>query len=181
MEDYNPLDMLKTEKGQLDAVFACYGSAMQAAQYLEVSVKDFLDTYNGILGKKIDDGRPPKFQTLGAALRTLNQNVTIEDEAISDLLKSANARNFLAHHFFVARSADFKTKESRMGMLRDLTDLDSAFKIATRLVGAMRSALRDAKLDPADHQIGFDFSQVKPPGPFFPRAWTKWATEEEEE
>lgn len=42
------LRMLKSEEGQLNAVFACYGSAAQFAQFFEEALARFLSVYNRI-------------------------------------------------------------------------------------------------------------------------------------
>ena len=59
------LKMLETEEGQLNAVFACFGSAVQHSQLFEQGLTRFLKMYNKIasdslsiddLGKKDDHG-----------------------------------------------------------------------------------------------------------------------------
>ena len=61
------LKMLETKEGQLNAVFACFGSATQHAQLFEQSLSRFLAVYNriqsdsvsvGDLEEKNDDGLP---------------------------------------------------------------------------------------------------------------------------
>ena len=42
------LKMLESEEGQLNAVFACFGSAAQRAQLFEQSLSRFLAMYNKI-------------------------------------------------------------------------------------------------------------------------------------
>src|SRR3954467_8889684 len=42
------LDMLKTEEGQSNAVFACFGSAAQHAQMFEEALGNFLLAYNQV-------------------------------------------------------------------------------------------------------------------------------------
>ena len=73
------LDMLKSQEGQLNAVFACYGSAAQHAQFLEAALSDFLVAYNRFAARHlaIDDletkeGKLRKM-TMGMLLRKLGE------------------------------------------------------------------------------------------------------------
>ena len=57
------LDMLKSEEGQKNAVFACFGSAAQHAQLLEAALSDFLvvwrqmrDETSGLQGRREEGG-----------------------------------------------------------------------------------------------------------------------------
>lgn len=43
------LRMLKTKEGQLNAVFACFGSAAQHSYFFEAALGEFLLVYNKIL------------------------------------------------------------------------------------------------------------------------------------
>ena len=47
------LEMLETEEGQLNAVFACYGSAMQSGQLFEQALGDFLTKYKELTSEDL--------------------------------------------------------------------------------------------------------------------------------
>jgi len=59
------LETLESEEGQLNAVFACFGSAAQHAQFFEEALGEFLLAYNKICNKSltISRNRPRDFST----------------------------------------------------------------------------------------------------------------------
>ena len=66
------LRMLESEEGQLNAVFACFGSAAQHSQYYEAALEEFLVVYN----------------------ETFKKSLTLQDlEAIETKLRKKNDRS----------------------------------------------------------------------------------------
>ena len=145
------LEMLESEEGQLNAVFACYGSAAQHGQIFEAALSDLLLAYNRLVKKhlSLDDLRSVESKlhkmTMGALLKELQKHVEIDAEWVSDLLNIAlNNRNFLIHNYFLERQAKFRTEAGRLEMLRELISIGDALEKATRITDGMRIALRSA-------------------------------------
>ena len=75
--------MLNSEEGQLNAVYACLGSAAQHGQLFEVALSDFLLAYNGLLKKsfKLADLEAVKTslqkKTMGALLADFKKHLKI--------------------------------------------------------------------------------------------------------
>ena len=97
------LDMLKSKEGQINAVFACYGSAVQHAQYLEKSFAELLELINKLSGETITLKEKP---TIGNSLFELEG---MRDKGICSISKGGvykyleyvkEIRNWLAHKYF---------------------------------------------------------------------------------
>ena len=158
------LEMLESEEGQLNAVFACYGSAAQHGQIFEAALSDFLLVYNRLVKKhlSLDEVRSVESKlrkmTMGALLKELQKHITVDAEWVSDLLEIAlKNRNFLIHNYFLKRQAKFRTESGRLEMLRELVAIEDALEKATRITDGMRIALGRA-LD--DSQIDCGSSQT---------------------
>lgn len=155
MEDQSiSLEMLKSEEGQLNAVFACYGSAAQHAQFFEEALGEFLRVYNRLCNKtlKIVDFETldEKLQrkTLGTLLHDFKKLVTINNDKVAGSLDTAlKKRNFLMHHFFRERQKKFSSEQGRMEMLVELVSIDKELIRAMELTGGMRVALCEALSD----------------------------------
>lgn len=87
--------MLKTRAGQVNAVFACFGSAAQRAQHFEAALAEFLLEYNKLTRRTI---MPEEFEqldqklqkrTLGALLREFSKHVRISDNKVVGFLETA--------------------------------------------------------------------------------------------
>ena|SRR5215510_6004284 len=142
------LEMLKSEEGQLNAVFACFGSAAQHGQFFEAAVGDFLLAYNRVLKKSLTlsdlDALETDLQkkTLGALLGQFRKHVTISEDEVSALLSDAlQKRNFLIHRFFLDRQEKFRTEKGRFEMLSELVAIDVQLQKATDVTNGMRIAL----------------------------------------
>lgn len=158
------LEMLESEEGQLNAVFACYGSAAQHGQIFEEALSDLLLAYNRLVKKplSLDDLRSVESKlhkmTMGALLKELQKHIEIEAEWVSDLLNIAlNNRNFLIHKYFLKRQAKFRTEAGRLEMLRELLSIQGAIEKATSITNGVRIALCEAL---GDKQIDFGSSQA---------------------
>ena len=145
------LRMLESKEGQLNAVFACYGSAAQHSQYYEAALEEFLIVYNKISKKflSLQDletiETKLRKKTIGALLREFRKYVTINDDLIEQSLHSAlEKRNFVIHGFFRQREEKFRTKEGRIEMLEELVGIGSELQRVADVINGMRVALLDA-------------------------------------
>jgi hypothetical protein len=146
------LDMLKSEEGQLNAVFACFGSAAQHAQHLEAALKEFLRSYNALRDGDLtledleqSEQKGGRFKTIGTLIGELKKYVRFSDERIGDWLESARQnRNFLTHDYFLEREKKLASEQGRMEMLAELVAIDRHLERAAVLMRAMRLALTRA-------------------------------------
>ena len=162
------LRMLKTKEGQLNAVFACYGSAMQNGQLFEQALSDFLSKYNELANEELSpsellsEKEHLKKQTVGRLLHFFENKVKIADAEIhSHLINARNRRNMLAHEHFLIRVELFKTYDGRMKLLQELVSIESDIRTATNLVNGMRVAVEQAlnggSCDRTDSETLFTF------------------------
>ena len=148
------LRMLESKEGQLNAVFACFGSAAQHGQFYEVALDKFLWVYNKICKEsltlqdlEIIKTKKTKFEKkpMGALLKKFKKYVTIDDGKVEQCLDSALVkRNFLIHDFFLEREKKFDTEKGRREMLKELTHIERELKMATKLTNGMRLAISEA-------------------------------------
>jgi len=145
------LDMLKSEEGQLNAVFACFGSAAQHAQFFEEALADFLLAYNQACNKSLSvadleavDMKLRK-KTMGTLLVDFKKYAKISDNNVIKYMDTALVnRNFLMHRFFLERGDYFKTEAGRMGLLKELVGIEQQLRAATSVTNGIRIALRNA-------------------------------------
>jgi hypothetical protein len=142
------LRMLETEEGQLNAVFACFGSAAQRAQLFEESLAKFLVVYNKIFDSALSlqdlEMLEAKLQkkTMGSLLRELSNYVTIQDESVARNLDEAlRLRNFLMHNFFISRDQSLKSVEGRLSLLAELVEIGRILEQSRIIMNAMRIAM----------------------------------------
>ena len=142
------LHMLKTRVGQVNAVFACFGSAAQNAQHFEAALFEFLLDYNKLAKRTL---RPQDFETLdqklqkrtlGTLLREFSKYVKISDPNVERLLEKAlERRNFLMHHFFREKDFTLRLENDRMRLISCLTNIDRVLQESTTIIRAMRIAM----------------------------------------
>ena len=136
------LKMLKTEEGQLNAVYACFGSAVQHAQLFEQALTRFLTIYNRIAADSVSFDDIGRKWTLGQLLRKVRQHVRFDDESVDHSFEVAlKNRNFLIHHFFLDRSSALSTTEGRLALLNELIGIESDLERCRVTVNAMRIAM----------------------------------------
>jgi transcription elongation factor GreA-like protein len=147
----NSLDMLRTEEGQLNAVFACFGSAAQHAQLFEGELKRFLAFFNKIAQSNLalEDLEAAELatqkKTMGALLRLVRQKVRFTEGRIEDKLHNVlEKRNFLIHHFFLERDDEFKTEAGRLGMLGEMVGIEREIETATGWIAGLRVAVAES-------------------------------------
>lgn len=142
------LDMLNSEEGQLNTVFACYGSTVQHAQFLEKALCDFLTAYNrfALTHVEIDELETKEGAlgtlTMGKLFRRLKGCVEFDLEVIPNRINAAiKTRNFLAHRFFLERTTEFGTQAGRFALLNELVSIEQEMRQLTANVNGMRIAL----------------------------------------
>ena len=78
--------MLKSQEGQLNAVFSCFGSAAQHGQLFEHALGELVLSLNAVSGRRLSSAdllnveRRLHKKTIGQLLRELNKHVTQVDE-----------------------------------------------------------------------------------------------------
>ena len=139
------LSMLKTEEGQLNAVFACYGSAAQHGQLFEESVARLILALNEMSGSEGGAEGMEKW-TLGQLLSHFREKFVHEiDEWVPEYLEEGRKlRNFLIHDYFLNRDEQFGTRNGRMAMLEELLDIQRHLERGTDLLNGLRVAVGEA-------------------------------------
>jgi hypothetical protein len=147
-QDADLREMLKTEDGQLNVVFACFGSAAQHAQIFEEALTNFLTVYKRAVHfdlstegiEEIVHGLHKK--TMGQLLHDLKGIVKSTDgDYIERMEMALKVRNFLMHRWFLERKDYFKTKEGRIGMVAELVGIEKLLDSTRVMANAMRIAL----------------------------------------
>jgi hypothetical protein len=147
-------EMLKTRVGQVNAVFACFGSAAQNAQEFEAALAKFLSEYNRLSKRTLAlqdlEGLDHKLQkkTLGMLLREFSKHVKISDPKVGAFLEMAlTKRNFLMHHFFREKRFTLRSQEDRMELISELVGIERLLSQAATLIRAMGIALSEEVLN----------------------------------
>ena len=142
------LRMLESEEGQLNAVFACFGSAAQHAQLFEQGLAKFLVVYNKICSDSVSieelDAVASNLRkrTMGQLLAKLSKHVTINDASVSEQFTNAlKKRNYLMHEFFLERNTELESSEGRMRLLAELTTIEGDLERSRVMINAMRIAM----------------------------------------
>ena len=139
------LSMLESKEGQLNAVFACYGSAAQHGQFFEESVARLIVALNKLSGS---EGRAEEMEkwTLGRLLNHFQEKFVNEiDEWVPEYLEEGRKlRNFLIHDYFLKRKGKFGTRNGRMAMLKELSDIERHLKCGADLMNGLRVAAGEA-------------------------------------
>jgi hypothetical protein len=144
-------NMLKTEVGQLNAIFAYFGSAAQHAQYFEAALGKFLLVYNKLTNSALTldvfEALDQKLQrkTMGTLLREFKKYVRISDSNVSRCLELAlEKRNFLMHRYFLEVEHKLGLKKDRLSLLTELVQIGSLLEQAAALIGGMSVAFSTA-------------------------------------
>lgn len=137
------LKMFETEEGQLNAVFACFGSATQHAQLFEQSLLRFLAVYNRIQSDSVSVGDlEEKKMTMGYLIKQVKHRVRFDDDLIEEGFSIAlDKRNYLIHRFFLERNEEFKSTEGRLRLLSELVAIEQVLDRCRAMVNAMRIAM----------------------------------------
>ncbi|HEY0704256.1 MAG TPA: hypothetical protein VGD60_15905 [Candidatus Acidoferrales bacterium] len=142
--------MLRTKDGQLNAVFACFGSAAQHAQLFEAELKRFLLAYNEIAkthtaGVVENVERKAGKRTMGALLVEMRKHVRFGDDEIDAKIALAlDRRNFLIHRFFLERAKKFESGKGRMELLAELVGIETDLETVRGWIGGLRVAMTES-------------------------------------
>ena len=136
------LKLLESEEGQLNAVFAYFGSAAQHAQLFEQGLTRFLVMYNRIASDSVSVDDIGQKLTMGKLLKRVGQHVTIDDNSVEEGFSAAlQERNYLIHRFFLERDSQFKSTEGRLGLLSELVGIERNLDRCRVMINAMRIAM----------------------------------------
>ena len=139
------LKMLESEEGQLNAVFACFGSAVQHAQLFEQGLARFLMIYNRIASDPVGVEDIGHKMTMGQLLHKVRQHVTVDDNSIELGFSAAlEERNYLIHRFFLERDPQLKSTEGRFELLSELSRIEMNLDRCRVAINAMRMAMCEA-------------------------------------
>ncbi len=135
-------ESLKTEEGQLNAVFACFGSAVQHSQLFEQGLSRFLTMYNKIASDSVSIDDLGKKMTMGQLLKKVRQRVTINENSVEEgFLTVLDQRNYLVHRFFLERNSRLESTEGRMELLSELVGIERNLEGCRVIINAMRIAM----------------------------------------
>jgi len=140
------LKMLESDEGQLNAVFACYGSAAQQAQLFEDALSRLLGLLNGLGGVDSPESELRK-RTIGPLLQLFSTRFVVEiDDWVPQCLdKAKEQRNFLSHEYFLERSDQMGVADGRFAILSELNGIEADLRRATELVNGLRVAICEAR------------------------------------
>lgn len=134
--------MLESEEGQLNAVFACYGSAAQHGQLFEESLTRLIVALNEWSAIECDAESIEKW-TIGRLLDYLRKEFIKEiDEWVPQYLEEGRRlRNFLIHDYFLSRKEQIATERGRKTMLKELTGIEQQLRRGADLMNGFRVAI----------------------------------------
>lgn len=139
------LRMLETAEGQKNAVFACFGSAVQHAQLFEQGLERFIGAYNTITSESLRTDDIGRKMTMGQLLHRVRQYVTTNSDSIEkDFTAALEQRNYLIHRFFLERAREVSSGEGRLRLLSELLRMQARFERCRVAIDAMRIAMCDA-------------------------------------
>ena len=140
------LEMLETEEGQLNAVFACYGSAAQHAQLFEEALASLLALLYEFLAPDHPIAALDKMTT-GQLLRCFKKQFVEEmDDWVPEFLdETREQRNFLVHRYFLSRSEALGNKVGRRAMLEELLGIESKMRRGAALINGLSAAIEHEK------------------------------------
>lgn len=149
------LNMLESEEGRLNAVYACYGSAASEGQFFEDAVRKLLTKVSG-------DSPSSDRAGLKKLIDELRKRVTITDARVWISFHAAReVRNYLIHRFFRNKENNLKNHNGRMEMLKELVLIEIPIRRAKELINGMSVAVDEALKSGRrlDEDITFSFSE----------------------
>ena len=134
--------MLRSKEGQLNAVFACFGSTVQHAQMFEQGLTRFLMMYNKVSADSVSVDDIGKKMTMGQLLYKIGQHVTVNDYSVEERFSTGLAdRNYLIHRFFLEQDLQFASTKGRMQLLSELVKIETNLEHCCVTINAMRIAM----------------------------------------
>jgi hypothetical protein len=125
------------EEPDHDAVFRMFGEVAYQTQSLERLLAIVLALVLGPGPTKITRSECRKlvesyFTRTFGTVRKLEQAVHLPEALREGLAEAVKKRNWLAHHYFWDRKAEFETPEGRQSMLAELREIGIAFEGLTQ-------------------------------------------------
>ena len=144
-----------TEDEHVKTVYAHFGLAMYLAQCLEHGLanaliyldliprkaksvrtkQEWIEAFDSFMGRNFE-------KTLGALIRSLRDLTVIPPELGDKLTQSLKLRNWLAHHFFRERAAEFASFSGRDSMIRELKAAQELFETTDDLLDSTIELVR---------------------------------------
>lgn len=121
------------ESEQIREVYARFGLAMYQAQCLERQLAIILATKYGpgptrITRKDFDALLERMFKrTLGQLVNDIGGIIEVNEDEKEQLRYALNKRNWLAHHYFWDRAAEFQSRDGRASMITELQEAAEYF------------------------------------------------------
>ena len=82
-------------------------------------------------------------QTLGRLIRDLSASIAVSAELHGKLSQALTRRNWLTHHFFRERAAEFMSVRGRDSMIRELEEAQALFQAADELLDQTIKPMRE--------------------------------------
>lgn len=161
------------EDEHVKTVYAHFGLAIYFSQVLEhglVNALVFIDLLPRRAGrpvpkkewiKEFDSFMDQHFETtLGKMIRSLKGVISVPDELESLLATALKKRNFLAHHYFKERAAEFMTITGRDEIISELQEAQMLFDQADDKLDEVVKPLRE-RFGFTDEQLEHYFEDYK--------------------
>lgn len=134
------LKMLESEEGQLNAVYAVYGSTAAEGQFLE-------DAIRRLVLRICKGTAPSEREGLNSLIKRLRNRITVDgDNEVfwNSLHLARKVRNEVIHKFFRNKKRKMGSADGRMEMLKELTLLSVPIQRAKELLNGMNVAFERA-------------------------------------
>jgi hypothetical protein len=125
-------------------IYQAVGEASHIAQVLEVSISGLIAITNQEWGAEIDESAiviADDRKTLGRLFDELKKRVTICENTVRALSDALDARNWIAHHFFVRNTAAFEDESAFELALSEINKRTKKIAIATVVVDGISRGL----------------------------------------
>ena len=132
--------MLESEEGQINAIYAVYGSTAAEGQFLE-------DAIRRLLIRICKGTAPSEREGLNSLINRLQKLITVDgDNEVfwNSLHLARKVRNEVIHRFFENKKCKMASADGRMEMLKELTLLAIPIQRAKELLNGMNVAYERA-------------------------------------
>ena len=143
---WRPFSRSAAVQNQLNAVFACFGSAVRHSQLFEEELERFLTAYNLVTSDSVtvEDMRSGK--SIGVVVSRLRRYVGKQEKndyfRIMKLLSTTlRERELLLHKFFLNREARFHSHMGRRRLIAELQRIEHNLDRSRLALNSMESAL----------------------------------------
>src|SRR3990167_5859543 len=130
------------------------GEATHLAQTLEVIISALVSILNRHFHAAIDEKQlilAEDRRTLGQLIQEIKKHATLDQAAIEALSEALEARNYVAHHFFIRNVEAFSSNAACAAALTLLDKRAKQIAIATAIMSAFVQGFCEAlKINPSD-------------------------------